>query len=257
MVRGYTRDWATINELALEAAKDDPAALAITTKNYAMVFWQTAQYPKAIHYNERAIEMLRELGDLQGVAGTLNNLSLVYRTLGRHTEAAELLEQAITVARELGDRHLESQAMSNVSNIYSALGRYDEALQACTSALELMRELGSRRDEADTRSALGMILHAMGRHSGRWRRWSRRWPPSARSVTSRRKPWCSTTSARSSPPPGVPRRPWHRCGRRWSWRNGSTTGGRPRTRTSTSLAPSRTRCKPPGTRRKPTRGSRH
>ncbi|MEV6719181.1 BTAD domain-containing putative transcriptional regulator [Lentzea sp. NPDC051208] len=165
MVRGHTRDWATINELALEAAKDEPVALAITTKNYAMVFWQTAQYPRAIHYNERAIEMLRELGDLQGVAGTLNNLSLVYRTLGRHAEAAELLEQAITVARQLGDRHLESQAMSNVSNIYSALGRYDEALQACTSALALMREMGSRRDEADTQSALGMILHAMGRHS--------------------------------------------------------------------------------------------
>ncbi|GLY51499.1 BTAD domain-containing putative transcriptional regulator [Lentzea sp. NBRC 102530] len=164
MVRGHTRDWATINELALEAAKDEPGALAITTKNYAMVFWQTAQYPKAIHYNERAIEMLRDLGDLQGVAGTLNNLSLVYRTLQRHTEAAELLEQAITVARQLGDRHLESQAMSNVSNIYSALGRYDEALQACTSALALMREMGSRRDEADTQSALGMILHAMGRH---------------------------------------------------------------------------------------------
>ncbi|MET9227895.1 BTAD domain-containing putative transcriptional regulator [Lentzea sp. NPDC003310] len=165
MVRGHTRDWATINELALEAAKDEPAALAITTKNYAMVFWQTAQYPKAIHYNEQAIEMLRELGDLQGVAGTLNNLSLVYRTLGRHAEAADLLEQAITVARQLGDRHLESQAMSNVSNIYSALGRYDEALQACTSALALMREMGSRRDEADTQSALGMILHAMGRHA--------------------------------------------------------------------------------------------
>jgi DNA-binding SARP family transcriptional activator len=164
MVRGHTRDWATINELALEAAKDEPAALAITTKNYAMVFWQMARYQDAIYYNERAIEMLREQGDLQGVAGTLNNLSLVYRTLERHAEAAELLEQAITVARELGDRHLESQAMSNVSNIYSALGRYDEALEACTSALTLMREMGSRRDEADTQSALGMILHAMGRH---------------------------------------------------------------------------------------------
>ncbi|MFD9702918.1 tetratricopeptide repeat protein [Lentzea sp. NPDC059081] len=165
MVRGHTRDWATINELGLKAAEGNPAALAITTKNYAMVFWQTAQYPKAIHYNERAIEMLRELGDLQGVAGTLNNLSLVYRSIGRNAEAAELLEQAIAVARELGDRHLESQAMSNVSNIYSAAGRYDEALRACTSALALMREMGSRRDEADTQSALGMILHAMGRHT--------------------------------------------------------------------------------------------
>ncbi|MDT7789994.1 MAG: hypothetical protein QOF58_8413, partial [Pseudonocardiales bacterium] len=164
MVRGHTRDWATINELALEAAKDDPAATAITTKNYAMVFWQTARYQDAIFYNERAIEMLREQGDLQGVAGTLNNLSLVYRTLERHAEAAELLEQAITVARELDDRHLESQAMSNVSNIYRALGRYDEALEACNGALKLMREMGSRRDEADTQSALGMILHAMGRH---------------------------------------------------------------------------------------------
>ncbi|KJK33284.1 hypothetical protein UK23_46765 [Lentzea aerocolonigenes] len=164
MVRGHTRDWATINELALEAAKDDPFATAITTKNYAMVFWQTARYQDAIFYNERAIEMLREQGDLQGVAGTLNNLSLVYRTLERHAEAADLLEQAITVARELGDRHLESQAMSNVSNIYRALGRYDEALEACHGALELMREMGSRRDEADTQSALGMILHAMGRH---------------------------------------------------------------------------------------------
>lgn len=164
MVRGHTRDWATVNELALQAAEGNLAALAITTKNYAMVFWQTAQYPKAIHHNERAIEMLRELGDLQGVAGTLNNLSLVYRSIGRNAEAAELLEQAIAVARELGDRHLESQALSNVSNLYSAAGRYDDALRACTSALALMRELGSRRDEADTQSALGMILHAMGRH---------------------------------------------------------------------------------------------
>ena len=48
MVRGHTRDWATINELALEAAKDNPAALAITTKNYAMVFWQTAGVAKHI-----------------------------------------------------------------------------------------------------------------------------------------------------------------------------------------------------------------
>ncbi|MFI6094329.1 BTAD domain-containing putative transcriptional regulator [Lentzea sp. NPDC051213] len=164
MVRGHTRDWSTIHEYALKAVDDNPPALAMTVKNYAMYFWQTTRYQEAIEYNERAIRLLRELGDLQGEAGTLNNLSLVYRTLGRHAEAADLLEQAITVARQLGDRHLESQALSNVSNIYSALGRYDEALHACTSALKLMRELGSRRDEADTLSALGMILHAMGRH---------------------------------------------------------------------------------------------
>ncbi len=164
MVRGHTRDWSTIHECALQAVTDNPPALAMTVKNYAMYFWQTARYQEAIEYNERAIAMLRELGDLQGEAGGLNNLSLVYRTLGRHAEAADLLEQAIAVARQLGDRHLESQAMSNVSNIYSALGRYDEALDACTAALALMRELGSRRDEADTLSALGMIYHAMRRH---------------------------------------------------------------------------------------------
>ncbi|MFS8103063.1 tetratricopeptide repeat protein [Lentzea alba] len=164
MVRGHTLDWSTVHEYALQAVTDNKPALAITVKNYAMFFWQVGRYQEAIDHNERAIDLLHELGDLQGEAGALNNLSLVYRTLQRHGEAADLLEQAIKVARQLGDRHLESQAMSNVSNSYSALGRYDEALNACNGALALMRELGSRRDEADTQSALGMILFAMGRH---------------------------------------------------------------------------------------------
>jgi DNA-binding SARP family transcriptional activator/Tfp pilus assembly protein PilF len=164
MVRGHIRDWSTIHEYALQAVADDPPALAITVKNYAMYFWQTGRYQEAIEYNERAIDLLHELGDLQGEAGALNNLALVYRTLERHAEAAGLLEQAIKVARQIGDRQLESQAMSNVSNNYRALGRYDEAMAACKGALALMREIGSRRDEADTQSALGMILFAMGRH---------------------------------------------------------------------------------------------
>ncbi len=164
IVRGHVRDNVVTHELALDVAVNDPRTHAVISRNLGVAYWQVARYPEAVEQTQRAIDLYRELGDVEGEAVTLGNLGLLYRNTDRIAESAQVYEEVLRIAREIGSPYVESKALGNISSVYRALGRLDDALVACTESLNLMRKLGDRRDEADTLAGLGLILHDLGRH---------------------------------------------------------------------------------------------
>ena len=154
IVRGHVRDCVMTHELALDvAANDPPVARGDLQEPTRSPTGRLARYPEAVDHTQRAIELFRELGDVEGEAVTLSNLGLLYRNIGPHRRGrGRVRAGASRMAREIGSRTSSRKALGNISSVYRALGRLDEALAACTEAFALMRELGERRDEADTQA---------------------------------------------------------------------------------------------------------
>src|SRR5262249_18209393 len=53
---------------------------------------------------EESLEIKRELGDRQGIAGSLHNLGLIAKFQGDYDSARSLFEEALAINRETGNR---------------------------------------------------------------------------------------------------------------------------------------------------------
>jgi tetratricopeptide (TPR) repeat protein len=73
---------------------------------------------QAQEYYEKALVILRDLGDRLGEGATLNNLGRVYADLGKNEEALLHFEQALIVRREVGDHVGEGKTLNNLGKIY-------------------------------------------------------------------------------------------------------------------------------------------
>jgi tetratricopeptide (TPR) repeat protein len=83
-----------------------------------------------------ALEIVRDLGDVQAEALTLNNLALALAQGGAEEEAVEHLEQALAVLREIGDQEHEGLVIANLGSVHRRQGHSEEALHLLHEALD-------------------------------------------------------------------------------------------------------------------------
>jgi DNA-binding SARP family transcriptional activator/Tfp pilus assembly protein PilF len=154
---GYRSEWLSTHRIALDSVQKlgDRRGEAWVLNNLGMVLGQQHQ-DDAVGYFERALAILREIGDKRDQGQAANNLAFCYLILGRHEEAVEALLDALKLQRELGRRYGEGVALCNLAEAYLELGRPDEAITSAREALTILREVGSVRYE-------GYALYNLGR----------------------------------------------------------------------------------------------
>jgi DNA-binding SARP family transcriptional activator len=154
---GYRSEWLSTHRIALDSVQQlgDRRGEAWVLNNLGMVLGQQHQ-DDAVGYFERALAILREIGDKRDHGQAANNLAFCYLILGRHEEAVDALLDALKLQRELGRRYGEGVALCNLAEAYLELGRPDEAITSAQEALTILREIGSGRYE-------GYALYNLGR----------------------------------------------------------------------------------------------
>ncbi|MFP5319776.1 MAG: ATP-binding protein [Acidimicrobiia bacterium] len=110
-----------------------------------------------------ASTLLREAGDLRGVAQTLENLGVVSAMEGHHDRAETYFRQCLDLYRQLGDKKGVAGAVRFLGQLSYRDGDYDGAAVALQECLCLERELGSVQRVAEALGFLGVIAHAAGR----------------------------------------------------------------------------------------------
>jgi len=125
------------------------------------LYWQMAQYDKAIGFGKKAVQLSRQLNMPFELAKSLSNLSLSYLAKSMQPKALPLLTEALRIAKSTGNNNLESTILLNLSDILLVSGEYEKAKQYIDRSLLLYRGLGSKDGEAISLRALAMYYLQM------------------------------------------------------------------------------------------------
>ncbi|HEX7414625.1 MAG TPA: tetratricopeptide repeat protein, partial [Bacteroidia bacterium] len=134
------------------------------------VYWNQADYPKALDYYFKALKMREELGDKSEIAINLGNIGSLYTKTSKYKEAETYLLDALKMDKEIGAQDGERDDEEKLSELYEQTGRHKEALLHYKSSILLKDTLFSQENhksmirkemnfEFDKKEAVAMAEH--------------------------------------------------------------------------------------------------
>ncbi|HMC96691.1 MAG TPA: sensor histidine kinase, partial [Flavobacteriales bacterium] len=105
--------------------------------NIGAAAFQLQDFPKAIAVYEEALERNKQLGDRDFEAAVLSNMAVVYNGMKRYDLARTYLERAMGIVRELGDTSAQVYNYNYLATSYWELGLRDSALAATAVTISL------------------------------------------------------------------------------------------------------------------------
>jgi DNA-binding SARP family transcriptional activator len=170
---GRTRDWASLDAVALRAAArlGDDGALGRVYFSIGTRSRITGAYDDAIDYLRRSMSHFRAIDDLASQASVHLALSGVYRSRRELLPDRVPADVPIALAHagnaldwfySAGDRTGEARALTDLGNHYLALGDLPTAREYCANALQLNVEVGHMTGQVDALDTLGRIHTGLG-----------------------------------------------------------------------------------------------
>ncbi len=158
-------------EICRSLFSGDPASVAGSLNNLALVYASQGRYSEAEPLFTEALEMTRGMfkGNHPDVALSLNNLGLLYYSQGRYSEAEPLYTEALEMYRGIfeEDHPDVATSLNNLAELYRSQGRYSEAEPLYTEALEMYRGMfeEDHPNVAGSLNNLGLLYYSQGRYS--------------------------------------------------------------------------------------------
>ena len=132
--------------------------------NIGLAYNQLGDYNKAISYQERSLQLAREIGNRGGEVVALNNLGLIYSSQGNYQQAIFYYQQSLTWKRELRDVAGEAKSLGSLGFAYFSLGNYQQAINYYEQSLTLIRQLNDSVAEGTSLSSLGSAYKALAQY---------------------------------------------------------------------------------------------
>ena len=148
--------------LALAEMIDLPQLKARSLRYLGIVAWQQGDSVACQAYNQQALALYREVGDLHGEGKTLGNLGVLFSNMGDLTQAVENYSRAHIIYQQIGDRYGESVILNNLGLVTARQGRIGLGISYVEQALAICREIGDRQGEASRLSSLSKLYHQLG-----------------------------------------------------------------------------------------------
>ncbi len=120
----------------------------------AVIYWKHNYFDSAIDYYTRSLELNRQLGNLNGIAGINSNLALIYADKGDYEKAYDFFEKTLAVRKSRHESVGIISALINESVVLNKLKRFDQAVAKLEEALTYAREMN---DEKEMRNIYGML----------------------------------------------------------------------------------------------------
>ncbi|MDY7093558.1 MAG: CHAT domain-containing tetratricopeptide repeat protein [Acidobacteriota bacterium] len=133
---------------------------AMTLLTLGGLFEELDDYPQALQYYKRALDLFRALDETSGVAATLDRLGLVHGWIGDNGRAREALEEALALRRRLGRG--EAITRNNLCLVLQRSGRFEAAGRCYEEALGLARTGDDPALVANLLNNLGGIEQNLG-----------------------------------------------------------------------------------------------
>jgi len=119
---------------------------------------------KAIDFFEKALEIHRQIGDLQGEKSDLKNIGSACADLGDYRRAIGFYEKQLEITRRTGDLRGEGNALGNIGIACADLGDYRRAIGFYEKQLEITRRIGDLRGEGNVFNSIGIAYAELGEY---------------------------------------------------------------------------------------------
>jgi DNA-binding SARP family transcriptional activator/tetratricopeptide (TPR) repeat protein len=141
---GHWRDWAAMNQLALDAAErlGDHAQLGWAHANIGMTHYRSGDNQATITHATEALAQFRLAGHPAGQARAHRALALALSQTGDETAALGHARQALELYRTAGDQVEQARTLEVIGLRYVKLGELQRGIGYCEQAVALYREIG-------------------------------------------------------------------------------------------------------------------
>ncbi|MEU5726122.1 BTAD domain-containing putative transcriptional regulator [Micromonospora sp. NPDC047738] len=165
--RGHWRDWATVQQTALDAARRlaDPVGRAYAHRGLGAAQMWLGRYDEAQPHLRHAIELYDEVGNYNAQARTQLLRAALYARQERLQEAFDQTREAHDLYVATGNQTGRARTLNNMGWYSIQLGHHQAALAHCRKALTLQEEVGDRIGQANTWDSLGYAHYHLGEHT--------------------------------------------------------------------------------------------
>ena len=136
---------------------DDPSLTAYVMNRIANVYHATDRTELALHLQQRALAIHRNLGDSTGEALLLNNMTYTYLDLDRFEEARESALAALSWAETKERHYLLMAVLDTIAEVYRRMGDLDTAAEYSERGRDLADEHQSQPDRGDALLTMARI----------------------------------------------------------------------------------------------------
>ncbi len=137
----------------VQAEGSDPAGLSRALNGVGWLYAQLGDHAQALRCCERALGLIRGLGDPLNEAATLDSVGFALYHLGRHHEAIGFLREAVGMTEGMGVQYLQAQVLIHLGDACQADGAPDDARRAWREAEAIFARL-QHPDAEQARSRL-------------------------------------------------------------------------------------------------------
>jgi len=140
----------------------DTLSLGRCYGNLGAVFHDAGKLIEAAAYYWKAIHALKEVGDARMLANFLGNLALLEQELGALDSARRRYQKALDLVLSVGDARLRAIIVGNLGSLEAELADWQAARGCHELALALLRPLDDPRSLALCQARLGAALAGLG-----------------------------------------------------------------------------------------------
>ncbi len=123
--------------------------------NLGLVYSHQGDYPKAIQYHEKSLEISQRHQSKPDVATSLNNIANNYINLGNYPKALDLYQESKSISESIGDRLQLSRTINNIGHLYTQQGDYRKGLETYQTSLNIALDTGDREQQATIYNNMG------------------------------------------------------------------------------------------------------
>ena len=119
------------------SALEDRSGMAKGNANLATLAFTLKQYEDAERYSKAAVDIFRDLGQLEFLAPTLENLGITQSNLGKFDESCASLEEVVAIRRKLGVNGAIAKSIDSLLGVYRMRGQVKDHMPLFHEAVDL------------------------------------------------------------------------------------------------------------------------
>ena len=150
---------------ALEILKEvgDRAGMASSYHQLGMLAQEQGDYGEARREYGRSLEIKEEVGNRAGMASSYHQLGMLAQNQGDYGEARREYERSLAIEEEVGDRAGMARSYHQLGMLAQDQGDYGEARREYERSLAIEEEVGNRAGIALSHGQLGALLMEIGK----------------------------------------------------------------------------------------------
>ena len=122
-----------------------------------VVLWYQSNYPEALKYYFDALRLNEELGNKGDIAATLTNIGIVYNSQQDYHKALEYIAKANAIDEAMGNKSGIAANLGDIGELHRNLSDNQKALEYDFKSLQLYKELGDKNGIARNLGNIGIV----------------------------------------------------------------------------------------------------